>query len=63
MVGHCAVEPEPTKPPVGEVQVHLLAQPPLGADAPQGARRPSDNLVGSDFRAKTKLGCSGTLTL
>ena len=33
MVGHCAVEPEPTKPPVGEVQVHLLAQPPLGADA------------------------------
>src|SRR5215469_539053 len=33
MVGHRTVEPEPTKPPVGEVQGHLLAQSPLRADA------------------------------
>src|ERR1051326_159698 len=33
MIGHLAVEPEPTKPALGQVEVHLLAQPPLRADA------------------------------
>ena len=33
VVGHCAVEPEPAEPPVSQVQVHLLAQPPFRADA------------------------------
>jgi hypothetical protein len=33
MVGHRAVEAEPTKPAVRQVEVHLLAQPPLRADA------------------------------
>jgi hypothetical protein len=33
MVGHRAIEPEPTEPPVGEVEVDLFAQPPLRADA------------------------------
>jgi len=33
MVRHRAVEPEPAEPAVGEVQVDLLAQPPVRADA------------------------------
>jgi len=33
VIRHCAVETEPTEPPAGEVQVHLLAQPPFRADA------------------------------
>lgn len=33
MVGHRAIEPEPTEPPVGEVEVDLFTQPPLRADA------------------------------
>jgi DNA-binding transcriptional LysR family regulator len=32
-VGHLAVEPKLVKPPVGEVQMDLLAQPPFRADA------------------------------
>jgi hypothetical protein len=33
VVRHLAVEAEPAEPAVGEVQVHLLAQPPFGANA------------------------------
>ena len=33
MVRHVAVEAEPAEPAIGEVQMHLLAQPPLRADA------------------------------
>ena len=33
MIGHLAVEAEPTEPAIGEVQMDLLAQPPLRADA------------------------------
>ena len=33
MIGHVAVEPEPAEPAVRQVEVNLLAQPPLGADA------------------------------
>ena len=33
VVRHLAIEPEPTEPAVGEVQVHLLAQPSFGANA------------------------------
>jgi hypothetical protein len=33
MVGHIAIEPEPTKPTIGQVEVNLLAKPTLGADA------------------------------
>ena len=37
VVGHVALEPEPADPAAGEVQVHLLAQPPLQADAAAAA--------------------------
>ncbi len=33
VVGNSAVEPEPAEPAIGEVQMHLLAEPPLRADA------------------------------
>ncbi len=33
VVRHLAIEAKPTEPAVGEVQVHLLAQPPFGTDA------------------------------
>jgi len=33
VVRHLAIEPEPTEPAIGQVQVHLLAQPPFGTDA------------------------------
>ena len=33
MVGHVAIEAEPAEPAIGQVQMNLLAQPPLGADA------------------------------
>ena len=33
VVRHFAIEAEPAEPAVGEVQVHLLAQPPFGANA------------------------------
>ena len=33
MVRHLAVQTQPTEPAIGEVEVHLLAQPPLGPDA------------------------------
>ena len=33
VVGHRAIEPELAEPPVRQVEVHLLAQPPLRADA------------------------------
>jgi len=32
MIGHIAVEPEPAEPPVGQIEVDLFAQAPLGAD-------------------------------
>lgn len=32
MIRHLAVKPQPAEPPVGQVQVDLLAQPPLGPD-------------------------------
>src|SRR4051794_11809943 len=33
VVRHLAIEAEPAEPAVGEVQVHLLTQPPFGANA------------------------------
>ncbi len=33
VIGHLAIEAQPAKPAVGQVQVDLLAQPPLRADA------------------------------
>ena len=57
MVGHVAVEAKPAEPAIGEVEMHLLAQPPLGADAEAVAddqhpdhqlgidRRPADRAV------------------
>jgi hypothetical protein len=33
MVGHIAIEPEPAKPTIGKIEVNLLAQASLGADA------------------------------
>src|SRR5215211_5595492 len=33
VIGHPTVQPELTKPAVGEVEVHFFAKPPLGADA------------------------------
>jgi hypothetical protein len=33
MIGHFAVETQSTKPAIRQVEVHLLAQPPLRADA------------------------------
>ena len=35
MVRDPAIEPEPAKPPVSEVQMDLVAKPPLGPDAGQ----------------------------
>ena len=32
MIGHIAVEPEPAEPPVGQIEVDLFAQAPLGAN-------------------------------
>ena len=33
MVGHLAVEPKPAEPAIRQIEVDLLAQPPLGANA------------------------------
>ena len=33
VVGHCVFEAQAAEPPIGQVQLHLLAQTPLGADA------------------------------
>src|SRR5689334_5662483 len=33
MVGHFAVEPQATEPAICQIEVNLLAKPPLGADA------------------------------
>src|SRR5204863_936131 len=33
MIGHFTIETQSTKPAIGQVEVHLLAQPPLRADA------------------------------
>ena len=33
MIGHIAIEPKPTKPAISQIEVDLLAQPPLGANA------------------------------
>ena len=32
MIGHVAIEPEPAEPTIGEVQMDLVAEPPLRAD-------------------------------
>src|SRR3546814_19836038 len=32
VIGHSAVEPQPAEPTIREVQMHLLAQPPLRTD-------------------------------
>jgi len=57
MVGNIAIKPQPTKPAIRQVQVNLVAQPPLRADAEAVAddqhadqqlwidRRPSDLTV------------------
>ncbi len=33
MVGHIAIEPEAAEPPIRQIEVNLLAQAPLGANA------------------------------
>ena len=33
VIGHLAFQAQPAEPAIRQVQVHLLAQPPLGADA------------------------------
>jgi hypothetical protein len=33
MIGHIAVEPQSAKPAIGQIEVNLLAQPPLGTNA------------------------------
>ena len=33
VVGHIAVQPEPTEPAIGQIEMHFLTQPPLRADA------------------------------
>jgi len=33
MIGHIAVQPEATEPPIRQIEVNLLAQPPLRSDA------------------------------
>ncbi len=33
VVGHVAVQPQPAEPAIGQVQMHLVAQPALGPDA------------------------------
>ena len=33
MIGHLAIEAKPTEPAISQVEVYLLAQPSLGADA------------------------------
>jgi hypothetical protein len=33
MVGHVAVQPQPAEPAIGQIQMHLVAQPPLRPDA------------------------------
>ena len=33
MIGHIAFQPKAAKPAIGEVDMHLLAEPPLGPDA------------------------------
>jgi hypothetical protein len=35
VIGHIAVEPEPAEPPVGQIEVDLFAETPLGADTKQ----------------------------
>ena len=51
MVRHPAVEPETAEPAVGEVEVDLVAQPALGADAEAGAdEQHADHQLGGDRR-------------
>src|ERR1700730_6284880 len=42
VVRHLAIEAEPAEPTVGEVQVHLLAQPPFGANAVANQQHPDE---------------------
>src|SRR5207248_6373849 len=67
MIGHLAVEPEPAKPAIRQVEVHLFAQPPLRADAEAIAdnqhanqqlwidRRPADLTVEGHQRSRDTL--------
>jgi hypothetical protein len=51
VVGHLAVEPEPAEPSVREVEVDLLAQPLLRADAEAVADdQDQDHQLGIDRR-------------
>src|SRR5215472_1723613 len=51
MVRNLAVEPQPAEPPVGQIEVNLLAQPPLGADAEAIAdNQHPDHQLGIDRR-------------
>ncbi len=47
VVRHLAIEAELVEPAVGEVQVHLLAQPPFGANAKAVANKqhPDESLL------------------
>jgi hypothetical protein len=33
VVGHVAIEPQPAKPAIAQIEMNLVAQPPLGPDA------------------------------
>ena len=51
MVGHAAVQAKAADPTIGEVQVDLFAQPPLGADAAAVAdQQHPDHQLGIDRR-------------
>ena len=51
VVGDVALQPQPAEPAIGEIEVHLLAQPPLGADAQAVAdQQHADHQLGIDRR-------------
>ncbi len=59
MIGHVTLQAEPAEPPVGEVQVDLVAQPPLRSDAEAVAHdQHSDHQLGID-RGPARLAVEG----
>ena len=49
VVGHVAVQPQPAEPAIGEVEMNLLAEPPLGPDAEAVAHQQhADQQLGVD---------------
>ena len=52
MIGDVAVEPQATEPAIGKIEVDLVAQPPLGANAEAVAdNEHPDHQLGIDRRA------------